>query len=130
SIADIQSEYGPYDERLIAPLENLTRVLLEAGNHEDALTALEQQSQVYRVNDGLYTARQIPVIETRLKTYAETGDWARLSDTLGYLSWVYLRDTTLPIDRQLSGLKELGNSHLAAMGHDSREREAFHLVQL
>lgn len=129
-IADIQSEYGPYDERLIAPLENLTRVLLEAGNHEDALTALEQQLQVYRVNDGLYTARQIPVIETRLKTYAETGDWARLSDTLGYLSWVYQRDTTLPIDRQLSGLKELGNWHLTAMGHDSREREAFHLVQL
>src|SRR5690606_22455466 len=49
---------------------------------------------------------------------------------LGYLSWVYQRDTTLPVDRQLSGLKALGDWHLTAMGHDSREQEAFHLVQL
>jgi len=130
SISNIQSQYGPYDERLLPPLENLTRALLEAGNQEEALTALEQQLQIYRVNDGLYTTRQIPIIKSRLDIYAASGEWSRLSDTLGYLAWVYQRDTSMPVDQQLKGLKELGDWHLTALAHDSRDREAFHLLQL
>src|SRR5690606_11592153 len=130
NINNIQSQYGPYDERLLAPLENLTRALLEAGNQEEALGTLEQQLQIYRVNDGLYTTRQIPIIKSRLDIYAASGEWSRLSDTLGYLAWVYQRDTSMPVDQQLNGLKELGDWHLTALAHDSRDREAFHLLQL
>jgi len=129
-ISNLQSEFGPYDERLIEPLENLTRALLAVESYTEALNALEQQLQIYRVNDGLYTARQIPVIESRLEVHAATGEWPKVSDTLEYLSWVYERDSSLPVDQQLSGLKKLGGWHLTAVAQDERAREAFHLLQL
>lgn len=129
-ISNLQSQYGPYDERLIEPLEQLTRTLLEVESYPEALDALEQQLQIYRVNEGLYTARQIPVIESRLEVHAATGEWHRVSDTLEYLSWVYERDSSLPVDQQLSGLKKLGDWHLTAVAQDAHAREAFHLLQL
>ena len=129
-ISNLQSEYGPYDERLIEPLELLTQALLEVESYPEALDALEQQLQIYRVNEGLYTARQIPVIESRLEIHAAAGEWPRVSDTLEYLSWVYERDDSLPVDQQLSGLKKLGDWHLTAVAQDERVREAFHLLQL
>ena len=130
TIDQLQSEFGPYDQRLIEPLAGLSRTLIESGNHDDALPLLDQQLQIHRISNGLYSAEQIPVIQTLLQLRSTDGQWEDVSDTLQYLSWVYQRDNTLPPPEQLAGLKQLGDWHLRALGHDSREREALHLLQL
>ncbi|MGB4247036.1 MAG: hypothetical protein WBJ75_04890 [Pseudohongiellaceae bacterium] len=130
TIERLQSELGPFDQSLIEPLESLTNVLIEAENYEEAITLLDQQLQIHRINNGLHTAAQIPVVETLLRLRAAAGQWAGVSDTLQYLSWIYQRDNTLAPEQQLTGLKKLGSWHLTALSQDAREREAFHLVEL
>lgn len=129
-IAQLTSDSGPYDERLLLPLENLTRIMLETKNMDQAAFLLDQQLQIHRINHGLYSTEQIPLVESLLKIYGETGNWAKLNDNLGYLSWLYQRDNTLDVEARLQGLHNLGNWHLRSLGNDSREREAHHLVEL
>ncbi|MCB1665262.1 MAG: hypothetical protein KDI28_05750 [Pseudomonadales bacterium] len=129
-IAQLTSDYGPYDQRLLPPLESLTRIMLEADNTEEASFLLDQQLQIHRINLGLYSAEQIPLVEAQLKIHGEAGDWAKLNDTLGYLSWLYQRDNTLDVEARLQGLHNLGSWHLRSLGNDIREREAHHLVEL
>ena len=130
TIDQLQSEFGPYDQRLIEPLSGMSQALIEAGNHEAAVPLLDQQLQIHRIGNGLYSTAQIPVIQTLLHLRSAAGQWDSVTDTLQYLSWVYERDETLPPPEQLKGLKQLGDWHMRALGHDRRDREAFHLTQL
>lgn len=130
TIDQLQSEFGPYDQRLIEPLSGMSQALIEAGSHDAALPLLDQQLQIHRISSGLYATEQIPVIQTLLHLRAAAGQWGNITDTLQYLSWVYQRDDTLPPPEQLTGLKQLGDWHLRALGHDTRDREAFHLIEL
>lgn len=129
-IAQLTSDHGPYDERLLSPLANLARVYQEAGNSAEAAILLEQQLQIHRVNLGLYSAEQIPVVESLLQIHGETGDWGKLNDSLAYLSWLYQRNTSLEMEARLQGLHKLGTWHLRSLGSDIRERQAHHLVEL
>ncbi|MES3008340.1 MAG: hypothetical protein V4751_11280 [Pseudomonadota bacterium] len=130
TIEQLQSEFGPYDQRLIEPLASLTRMLIESGNHDDAVPLLDQQLQIHRISNGLYSAAQIPVVQTLLELRSAAGEWNSVTDTLQYLAWVYQRDETLSPSEQLAGIKALGAWHLRALGNDAQEREAFHLTEL
>jgi hypothetical protein len=130
NIDQIQGEFGPFDPRLLEPIDALALAMIEVENYSRAIELLDQQLQIHRINNGLYSAAQIPVIETLLQLRSIAGDWSTVNDTLQYLRWVYQRDTTLPAPEQINGLKKIGSWHLRALGNDAREREALHLVQL
>ena len=105
TIDQLQSEFGPYDQRLIEPLSGMSQALIEAGNHEAALPLLDQQLQIHRIGNGLYSTAQIPVIQTLLRLRSAAGQWDNVTDTLQYLSWVYERDETLPPPEQLKRIR-------------------------
>ena len=130
SLNALQSEHGPFDIRLLEPLQGLIGEHIENASFSEAFLLLDQQLQIQRINNGLYSAGQIPVIETMLELQSRSGDWESINDTLQYLTWVYQRDESLETDAKLAGLKSVGEWHLRALGQDERTREAHHLVRL
>jgi len=130
AISTLQSAHGPFDTRLLEPLQGLIGTHIENANFDAAFTLLDQQLQIQRINHGLYAAEQIPIIETMLELQSRAGDWPRINDTLHYLSWLYQRDESLPLEARLAGLKNIGAWHLRALEQDERVREAHHLVRL
>lgn len=130
TINALQSAHGPFDVRLMEPLQGLIGEHIENASFDAAFTLLDQQLQIQRINHGLYSAEQIPIIETMLELQSRAGDWPRINDTLQYLSWLYQRDDSLPTETQLAGLKSIGAWHLRALEQDERVREAHHLVRL
>jgi hypothetical protein len=130
AINALQSAHGPFDTRLLEPLQGLIDTHIENAGFEQAFALLDQQLQIQRINHGLYSAEQIPTIETMLELQSSAGDWQRINETLQYLSWLYQRDESLPTEARLAGLKSVGAWHLRALGQDEREREAHHLVRL
>jgi hypothetical protein len=111
-------------------LQGLIDTHIENAGFEQAFALLDQQLQIQRINHGLYSAEQIPIIETMLELQSSAGDWQRINETLQYLSWLYQRDESLPNEARLAGLKSVGAWHLRALGQDERVREAHHLVRL
>lgn len=130
TISALQSAHGPFDVRLMEPLQGLIGTHIENASFDAAFALLDQQLQIQRINHGLYSAEQIPIIETMLELQSRAGDWPRINDTLQYLSWLYQRDDSLPAEMQLAGLKNIGAWHLRALEQDERVREAHHLVRL
>jgi len=130
ALGALQSAYGPFDTRLLEPLDALIGVHIENERFDDAATLLDQQLQIQRITHGLYSPEQIPVIETLLELQSRQGDWGRIDDTLQYLSWLYERDDSLPAEARLAGLKKISAWHLQALEKDERVREAHHLVRL
>ena len=126
----IESEFGPFDRQLLEPLDTLARLYLENEDRATAQALLEQQLQILRISDGLYSTGQIPIIETILDVATRAGDWQKSNDSLEYLSWLYQRDTSLSPQDKLNGMRKISTWHLLALGKDLQEREAFHLVEL
>ncbi len=130
ALGALQSAHGPFDQRLLEPLDDLIGVHIENERFDDAVTLLDQQLQIQRITHGLYSPEQIPVIETLLELHSRQGQWGRIDDTLQYLGWLYERDDSLPAEARLAGLKKIGEWHLQALEKDERVREAHHLVRL
>lgn len=129
-VTTIESASGPFDRQLLEPLGSLARLHLENEDPQTAESIFEQQLQILRISDGLYSAKQIPIIETLLEVAATANDWQKSNDSLEYLSWLYQRDTSLSPQDKLKGMGKISEWHLIALGKDLSEREAFHLVEL
>jgi hypothetical protein len=61
-IADIQARDGDYSPELLDALQGLIVLYRETGQHTSALTVLGAALQVVRVNEGLHSLNQVPLM--------------------------------------------------------------------
>ena len=91
SIADLEAAQGPHAEELIEARQSLGLLLQQAGEHGRAVAALQQALQSVRVNEGLYSMSQIPILEAIIDSHAALGARDELRRNYEYLFWVYSR---------------------------------------
>lgn len=121
---------GAYDSELLEPLGNLTQALITAEAYNEANALIEQQIQVLRINDGLYTPSQIELVNQQLGVLAAEKNWAQVFDRMSYLTLVLERSDTMPVSDRLAHIKELRNwSHLL-LARGPRTQEPNYLLQL
>jgi hypothetical protein len=65
-IEQILTEDGAFSAKLIEPLTGLALLYQEGEDHTLALVALERATQVLRVNRGLHTLEQVPLLRLKL----------------------------------------------------------------
>jgi tetratricopeptide (TPR) repeat protein len=80
---------GPYSDSLAEPLSSLGRYYRDQGNYEEALGLYKRALHVVRVNDGLYSERQIPVVRALLDTYRMAGEMQALDERYDYFFRLY-----------------------------------------
>jgi hypothetical protein len=80
---------GPYADALAEPLTALARGHRQAGDYARALAAYRRALHIVRVNDGLYSERQIPLLREMLIIYRESGDLEGLDQRYEYFFRVY-----------------------------------------
>ncbi len=140
-LADREQGGGPYVDSLAEPLVALADIYRGDGDFGQALKLYRRALHVVRVNDGLYSERQVPILRELFRTYRATGDLqtldrrydyffrlygrgeppytaVRVRATLEYLRWqreaVRLQLEKKP-DKRLLALYELNESLLQAM---------------
>lgn len=82
---------GPYSDGLAEPLAALAHLHRERGEWEEALDLYRRAQHVVRINDGLYSQRQIPLLRGQLDTYRLSGDMEALDDRYQYFFRLYGR---------------------------------------
>ena len=78
----LQTSSGPYEgapERLDA-LTTLGSLLQEQGDHEEAINHYEQAMQLVRVNEGLFSERQLPMQAAIIDSHLALGDYDKADD--------------------------------------------------
>jgi hypothetical protein len=129
-LEDQQSTMGVYDPGLLSSLNQLGEALISAGALSEAQTAVEQQLQIIRINDGLYSSAQVALIQQQLAILAAQGNWPAMQDRLQYLTWLFERTDGLSISEKLHGLKTARDWARLLLTRGPREQEAMYLLQL
>ena len=88
-LAALEERGGPYADALAEPLASLGRHYRIRGEFEQALQAYRRALHVVRVNDGLYSRRQLPILRELLQVYRESGDMAALDERYEYYFRLY-----------------------------------------
>lgn len=126
---DQQDRFGSLDSRLIEPLEQLADALMQLNQFDEAHTMLDRALQIVRIEDGLYTEIQRPLLEKKIANFANRGDWDSARENMEHLLWLYT-NKSLQIDQVLiADLLELSRSHLRALAEDNYVWQGFHFRQ-
>ncbi|GAB5415870.1 MAG: hypothetical protein Cons2KO_34730 [Congregibacter sp.] len=77
-------EGGPYAANLPETLGDLARLLELSGRPDEAMQARERALHLLRVNDGLYSPAQEPLVRAMLDSLRAQGDFATLDERYDY----------------------------------------------
>ncbi|HEY7776333.1 MAG TPA: hypothetical protein VIC02_07305, partial [Kineobactrum sp.] len=91
SITALESEYGAYGPALPERLLSLGLSLQEQGRHSDAIAVFKRGTHLARVTSGLYSAEQIPLLQSELASLAALGDHHTADQRQNYLYRVQMR---------------------------------------
>ena len=88
-LGQLEAEGGPYADTLAEPLADLARLLRRSGDIAQAQQVFQRALHVVRINDGLYSERQVPILRELFETYRMTGDMATLDARYDYFFRLY-----------------------------------------
>ncbi len=91
AIANIEASDGAYAQGLHEQLLSLGLSLQQQGRHEEAIKTLKRGVHLARVNSGLYSIDQIPLLQTEIASHMAMGDYLQADERQGYLYRVQQR---------------------------------------
>lgn len=114
AIAQLESDWGPYHSGLSEHLVSLGLNLKNNGHYQEAHEALDRAMHLSRINEGLYSLNQVPILEQLIETNVAAGNWQKASENHNYLFWLYRRNYEPNDPRMLPTLRKLSHWHLNA----------------
>jgi hypothetical protein len=90
-ISDILAISSTYSVELREQYDALGTLLQRAGEHAEAIKVLDNAMHIDRVNGGLYTLDQIPIVEKLIGSHGALGNWSDVNDLHGYLFYIQQR---------------------------------------
>ncbi len=84
-VAEIELNGGAWDGNLVEELSSLGKLQQQQGEHLAAIETFDRAIHVNRINSGLYTLEQAPVVEQLIQSYMALGDWAQADTYNRYL---------------------------------------------
>ncbi|HAG73650.1 MAG TPA: hypothetical protein DCL66_15735 [Gammaproteobacteria bacterium] len=134
-LASFIQKFGAYNVKLPEALRVTGRQLQEADNHQSALVLLAKSWQLSRINEGFYSASQIPTLELIIYSEMELGNWQAVDDHYSYLELLHRRVFDKKDPRLELGLQKVSAWHVNALSLTSGKdrvhhlREAYHLFK-
>jgi hypothetical protein len=88
-LQDLEHAGGPYADALAEPLASLGRYHRQNGEYAQAQRLYLRALHVVRINDGLYSKRQVPILKELLDSYRMDGDLETLDARYDYFFRLY-----------------------------------------
>ena len=129
AVRELESSHGFYDPELGKELVGLGLAYRTSGRHGDAIEAFKRSMHVTRVNEGLYTLSQLPVLDLIIAENTELEDWKKLDQNYHYLCWLYRRNFGDNDVRLLPAVDRAARWHLRAFDSLLGKRPFGHLLE-
>jgi len=91
AIATTESTYGAYAPALSEQLLSLGLTLQAQGRHDEAVDLFKRGVHLVRVNDGLYSAQQIPLLQGQIKSHIAQRNYSAADERQQYMYRVQVR---------------------------------------
>ncbi len=80
AIEDLQGDQGIYYSGLVEAHSDIAGLLVEMEDYHGAVEALSEALQIARVNTGLYSEQQLPLLDELINQNLLLKDWAEVDD--------------------------------------------------
>ncbi|PCJ19047.1 MAG: hypothetical protein COA96_16415 [SAR86 cluster bacterium] len=111
----LESEYGPFDRSLLEPLQGLTKLLVEAGDLDEADRVLSRRLQLLRIDEGLNTLNQIPVLVEQISNDLERGQWKAITGHFEHIVLLHTQNPDAGVEPVLNAMNDLLSWHYSAI---------------
>ena len=91
AIKGIESVHGAYGPGLSEQILSLGTTLQSQGRHEEAVQLFKRGVHLARINDGLYSAQQLPLLQGQVASHIALGQYAEADERQHYMYRVQLR---------------------------------------
>lgn len=125
-LSEQQDRFGAMDARLIEPIEQLADQLIALNQFQEAHGLLDRAIQITRVEGGLYTELQRPLLSKKVNNLANRGEWDNARDNMEHLFWLYAEKSTHLDQDLVEDLLQLSRLHLRGLAEDSSARQGYH----
>ena len=126
SISRLEYELGNNNPRLTEPLTQLAIQYRNVGRFADAHRAIDRATQIVRINEGLYTPTQLPLVQMKVANFADSNDWNKAREQLEHLLWLHRSKSGYIDDQLVNDLMRLNELHLRGISEDTSEYQTFH----
>ena len=113
-ISSLESDEGVYGNALVEKLSSLGLSYQYLGQHNKAIDVFKRAIHVNRVNDGLYSEGQVPILQRQIASHIALGQWKDVSQKYGYLYWLNSKNYGKDDPRMLATFDQLSRWHLQA----------------
>jgi len=96
TVASLESRGDFWDPRIAESMTSLGMLLQREGRHEEAIDALDRAAQVSRINHGLYSLEQAPLLALQVDSHLALERWAEADRLMRNHFYIHVR--ALPED--------------------------------
>lgn len=114
AIVAIEQNGGAWDQALTEELTALGALQQQDGAHPQAIDTLSRAMHINRINEGLHTLGQVPLVERMIESYAALGDWPNVDLYQNYLYFVQQKAYGSDDPRLIPVLHRLGQWNIEA----------------
>ncbi len=115
AIENLQSEQGIYHPSLIEAYADLARLQVELENYDEASRFLTDALQIARINTGLYSEQQLPLIDELIRNNARKQDWNEVDDLVHLDHHIASRVYSLADEEYLAAADDYGQWKLRVL---------------
>ncbi len=112
AIAQLEKSHGAYAEGLSEQLLSLGLTLQRQGRHGDALEVFKRGVHLARINHGLYSAQQLPLLQAEIASHLAMGQLSLADERQQYMYRVQVR--SLDHNSMASALMQQANWQYSA----------------
>lgn len=113
-IEEMEARYGAYGAGLDEQLLGLAAALQKSGHHREAIGEIRRAMLINRVNEGLYSLNQVPMIERMIESQIALDQWDEANDNQKHLYWLHARNYGEKDPRMLPVIEDMSRWHLQA----------------
>lgn len=118
-IHQIESSEGAFSYELVPELIGLGLLHQEQANHAESADAFQRALHIIRVNDGLYSISQLPVLDLLINSNSALQRWKQVADSYDMMYWLYRRNYAEIDPRQLQVIKRLRRWYVESYNKDT-----------
>lgn len=114
AVATTETAGGVWDVSLVEQLAALGELQQAQGDHIAALQSLDRAMHISRINSGLHTPDQVPIVEDMIESYSTLGQWNDADLYHDYLFYIQQRAYGSTDPRIIPVLEKMGQWNMQA----------------
>ena len=128
-LEDLEIEGGAWSVQISQELAELGDLLQAQGKYQESIDVLERAVHINRVNNGLFSTNQVPLIKKVVDAHIALGQWDEADDRQQYAFYVQTRAYNISDPRMIDVFDNLARWNIATFYRGVDEDPSPRLLQ-